>query len=341
MKKLFAAGGMVALAAAVVLILALYALPQSAAGSRADETARSTPSATPDFGVPSPGPATTPETSQAVPTTAPTPSDERPALVRSGDYWGEPSPIVISVDVDPSGNTASSLPAIDTCRSVAKDSTFDVDVVIQQADDVAGFQLILLYDPSILQIIAVKTDLFLGRGGIMIGDIPYLIIDESQAVTDVPVDEPEADGRFVLAYAKPGGANGEGVLARLRFRASGTGTSRLELTDVLAANSGADVLVPDGVRGAQLAVDEPCPGAAATPAVSPTPSPTASPSPEAPVTPTLTATATAAVSPTPSPTAAPSPEAAATSTPAATATPAASPTPPPTASPASSPEPIE
>jgi hypothetical protein len=309
MKRLFPAGGMAALAAAVVILLALYILPEGATGSRAEETATATPtpSPRPDFGPPSPDPTITTGTPGPMPTLAPTPEDEAPTLVRSGDYWGEPSPLVISVDVDPSGNTASSLATIDTCRSVAKDSTFDVDVVIQQANDVAGFQLVLLYDPSILEIIAVKTDLFLGRGGIMIGDIPYLIIDESEAVTDVPIEEAEADGRFVLAYANAQGANGEGALARLRFRASGTGTSTLELTDVLAASSAGVDLVPDGVQGAQLAVDEPCPDAAATPAVSPTPSPTAAPPPEASVTPT----------------------------------PPASPAPPATAAPASSPEPSE
>jgi hypothetical protein len=276
MEKLFPAGGMVALAAAVVLLLALYALPQSATGSRAEDRAKPTTSAGPDFGPPSPDPTTTSGTPQPVTTPAPTPEDEAPTLVRSGDYWGEPSPVVISVDVDPSGNTASSLATIDTCRSVAKDSTLDVDLVIQQANDVAGFQVVLLYDPSILQIIGIKPDFFLGGRGLMIGDIPYLIIDESQAGADVPVEEPEADGRFVLAYAGES-ANGEGVLARLRFRASGTGTSTLELTDVQAADSGGVVLAPDGVQGAQLAVDEPCPGATAPPAASPTPSPTAAP----------------------------------------------------------------
>lgn len=149
-------------------------------------------------------------------------------------------------------------------------------MVIQQANDVAGFQLVLLYDPSILEVIAVKTDLFLGRGGLMIGNIPYLIIDESQTVTDVPVDQPEDSGEFALAYAAHD-AHGEGVLARLRLRASGTGTSTLELTDVLAANSRGDVLVPDHVQGAQLAVDEPCAAGTATPAVSPAPPPTVGP----------------------------------------------------------------
>lgn len=266
MKRLFPAGGMVALAAVVVLLLALYTLPESATGSRAEETAKPTASAGPNSGVSSPDPETTPGTPQPVPTLAPTPENEAPPLAPPGEYWGEPSPVVISIDVDPSGNTASSLAAIDTCRSVAKDSTFDVDLVIQQANDVAGFQLVLLHDPSILQVIAVKTDLFLGHGGIMIGDIPYLIIDEPEAVTDVPVDQAEADGRFNLTYANAEGANGEGALARIRFRASGTGTSKLELTDVLAASSAPVDLVPDGVQGAQIAVDEPCPGATATPA---------------------------------------------------------------------------
>ena len=301
MKKLFPASGMVALAAAAVLLLALYALPQSATGSRAEDTAKPTASPGLDSGVPSPEFTPTPGTPQPVPTLAPTPDRTTVPSTPSVSSEGQPSPVVIGIDVDPSGNTASSLATIDTCRSVAKDNTLDVDLVIQQANDVAGFQLVLLFDPSILQVIAVKTDLFLGHGGIMIGDIPYLIIDESQEVTDVPVDQPEADGGFLLSYANPKGANGEGVLARLRFRAAGTGTSTLELTDVLAASSAGVDLVPDGVQGAQLAVDEPCPGAPRTPAVSPVPSPTASPSAEAPVTPTPAATGTPAASPTPPP----------------------------------------
>jgi streptogramin lyase len=162
----------------------------------------------------------------------------------------------ISVDVQPSGNTATSAGTIDACSSAAAGTTFDVDVVVQDLPGLDGYQLDLLYSPSVLSITAIETGLFLGPGA----------IDFSDSV-------PDSDGHVLLLSANMEGParGGSGVLARVTFQAVGSGLTRIKLANVILGQSGGKAIGDsdgdnffDGpVVDAFLAVDQPCPSAEA------------------------------------------------------------------------------
>jgi streptogramin lyase len=171
----------------------------------------------------------------------------------SGASQATPS---ISVDVEPSGNTATSAGTIDACSSAAAGTTFDVDVVVQDLPGLDGYQLDLLYAPSVLTITAIETGLFLGPGA----------IDFSDSV-------PDSDGHVLLLSANMEGPArvGGGVLARVTFQAVGSGLTRIKLANVILGQSGGkaigdsdgDKFFDGPVVDAFLAVDQPCPSAEA------------------------------------------------------------------------------
>ena len=220
----------------------------------------------------------------------------------------EPSPAAIfGIDVDSSGNTATSLGTIDRCISVEQGASFDVDVFldsIPSPHNLGGFEYTLRYDSTKLQVDATDhgagTSLIASRpdsGGLDLGECspqgspcPYTDGSLWASVTDVS-GQTSAEGPGEL-----------GVLGRYRLTViAGAGSlTYLELTDFTFAGYEPGVTnwtseieqVWDGDWSPQygiIAIDEPCP--VFTPGPTPTGTPTAA----------VTAAVTSTQAPTPTP----------------------------------------
>jgi hypothetical protein len=194
---------------------------------------------------------------------------------------GERGTLYIDVLPDAS-NTTTGYGTIDVCRDgLAIGDTFDVDIVIAGADDLAGPYWKLYYSKDVLKVTAYNWESWkLGAGGMDICDTL-----------------PDTDGAFVCTYAQGTGVSGDGVLARVTLQATANGSSDLALCTItgscpdLADGNGQDhfypeALVDDPAGTLRVAVGQSC-SEAATP--TPSPSPSASPTGK------VTATATLSV----------------------------------------------
>jgi len=190
---------------------------------------------TPPYGIvainePCPGPGWTP-TPGPSPTPTPTPSPMPPPT----------STIEVGgIDVDPSGNTATSLGTIDRHICVSSGETFDIDVfvdAIPEDRDLAAFGYWLNYDASKLQVNACNHQMLLA----------------SEPGSDLwnysdcrPEKLPDTDGKLsvgILDFGGPPEPGGSlGVLGRYELEAVGAGTSVLTLTHVVFADSLSAVL---------------------------------------------------------------------------------------------------
>ncbi len=54
---------------------------------------------------------------------------------RGGPAQASHGALTIGVDVDPAGNTATSLGALDTCSTVTPGSTFEIDIYVTEVTD--------------------------------------------------------------------------------------------------------------------------------------------------------------------------------------------------------------
>lgn len=203
-------------------------VPTPTPGPTATPTPVPSPTPTPTP-APTPGPTATPTptptatatptptpTATATPTPAPTPTPT-------------PSAVELAVDTDTTGNTATSLGALETCNSVAAaGDTLDIDVVVTGvlpydaatgSGGVIGFQANLLYDPAVLNVVGANVNMMLGA------DPGSIILDVSDLL-------PDGDGDWLAAAADLGSgsqASGEGVLVRVTLQAVGNGVSSLSL----------------------------------------------------------------------------------------------------------------
>ena len=173
--------------------------------------------------------------------------------------------VELGLDVDTAGNSALSLGSHETCAEIASvGDTFDVDAVVRGippfdpetwAGGVAGVQFMLNYDPAVVKVIGLDTELMLTADA----DPPPLHMSFSDPV-------PDADGAFGVAAVDLSGSgeDGDGVLARLTLEAIGEGGTILDITP-----DGAEALVvdPDGgpyalsfLADAEVVVGGPCTG---------------------------------------------------------------------------------
>jgi hypothetical protein len=235
-------------------------------------------------------------------------------------------PVAIGIDADPTGNTATSLAAIDSCLSVSIGETFQVDLFATDVVDLLAWETYFTYDMSIVNI--VSTDVMM-----------FQAANSGSNVFDVSEGLPDIDGWYGVAAVDlaepPALDSGSGVLARLTLKAVGAGVSPASLSPIDVNGDGTMDLGPslkdlegkpisdldgdgffDGpITNAQIAVDTACPGGGpvATPTIA-----GGSRSPVASVSPVIE---TPAISPTPeTPAISPTPEtpAAATGTPPST-----------------------
>jgi hypothetical protein len=219
-------------------------------------------------------------------------------VVAEGDSAAQEA-VTIGVDVEPAGNTATSLGPIDACISVSIGDTFQADIFVTDVADLLAWETYFVYDMSIINI--VNRDVMMFQGA-----------NAGSSVFDVSEGLPDIDGYYRAAGVDladpPAPDSGSGVLARLTLKAVGPGVSPLSLSPIdinedgridlgaslknIEAESIGDV---DGdgffdgpIANAEIAVDTPCPGG----------TPVASPTGEATAASTGTPTATAAASPT-------------------------------------------
>ena len=238
-----------------------------------------------------------------------------------GTAQGQPS---IGIDADPSGNTATSLGAIDPCISVNKGDTFQVDIYIKDVVNLLGWEMYFHYEPSIVSITDRDVKMFLAA-------TPGSdVLDASEGLPDIDNLHRLAAVDLALPHAPD---SGSGVLARLTLQAVGSGLSPIDVAGVDANGDGTidigPLLTDDqgrqiGPRGpegffagtitsATVAVDTACEDT--TPIATPMPTQTTSSSSPSPVVPATIGPETPATSP--------------TSGTAGSATPGASPTQPP------------
>lgn len=180
----------------------------------------------------------------------------------------------LRVDVDPSGNEATSTGPLQTCRSVERGATFTVDVLIEDVSQLRTWELTVQYDRALIQVVAAEE--------------MFLSANAGSNVLFPPLEPlPDTDGRYQVGASDISSAtdSGSGVLVRLTLKAQGSGVSPLALPQIDINGDGRADLGPrlDGAQGnkigdvngddffdgptfhGQIAVAAPCPAATPTP----------------------------------------------------------------------------
>jgi len=169
--------------------------------------------------------------------------------------------LTMGLDMNPEGNTATSLAARDSCRSISSGDQFQVDVFATNVKDLAAWQADLLYDASIVNIVAVEVSgLFQAQNG-------------DQVIDGSPEPLPDNDGaRLVSGLDLGPNDSGSGVLERITVKAVSAGTTDLTLDGpILAAaasegssgggigDTNGDGLFDGPLAQGLVAVGQPCP----------------------------------------------------------------------------------
>jgi len=136
-----------------------------------------------------------------------------------GQGTTEASPgVTIGVDVNPTGNTATSLGSIETSRTVTCGETFDIDIYITDVTNLWVWTLALRYDPDVLYVAKRDVKMFLAAA-------------PGSEVADNSYGDPRLGGSYEPGASDiaepPPPHSGSGVLVRLTMQAVGEGTSSL------------------------------------------------------------------------------------------------------------------
>jgi general secretion pathway protein D len=158
--------------------------------------------------------------------------------------WAVPASAVPILSVSPVSGTAT------------VGGTTTVDIVVTDAEDLYGFQLDLLFDPTIVEVTGILEGAFLATGGTTFFD-PGLIDNTAGTVSFL----------FDTLVGSIPGVTGGGVLATITLTGLAAGTSGLELlnaividstlTEVTSITSGGSVTVTAGGGGGTERVPEP------------------------------------------------------------------------------------
>ncbi len=213
------------------------------------------------------------ESCDAVP--VPTPFDPRseasPGPTDSADGTALPAGnTALAIDAVPSGNDAATLGEITGCAAAAAGDRFVLDVVVQDAEDLLGWEAAISFDPQVLRVVDRDVNFFLAA-------------NEGSSVVDASNRTPDESGLYQAAAvdtsdpASPD--SGSGTLVRLTLEAVGEGTSSVSLDPVdlnnddvadrgvlLRASDGAIIGDEDGdtffdgpLTGAEVRVGDDCP----------------------------------------------------------------------------------
>lgn len=182
-------------------------------------------------------------------------------------------PTSLSIDVIPTDNTPTSVAQIDSCALAQDGDTFDIDLIIENVTDLLAWELLISYDPEVLEVLDKDATLFQGA-------------NSGSDIFDLSEETPDDDGIYLLQSfdaAEPDSPDsGSGVLARLQLKAIGPGISPLTIDkpdldgdgtpdqgpllrnvagDIMGDDDG-DTLFDGPVSNAEIRVGETCPGAA-------------------------------------------------------------------------------
>jgi hypothetical protein len=173
---------------------------------------------------------------------------------------------IVGVDVNPAGNTATSLGTINSCIPVDLDDSFYIDLIIQDVTNLNSLDGTFRFDGDILEVTGV--------------DVQYILADTpGSSVTSYSGSVPNSSGSFQVTAFDYGRVpeSGEGILARLQITATGTGISKanfdlrpdgypisgvilLDDTDTAIGDLDEDDYFDGTILEAEIAVGEPCPG---------------------------------------------------------------------------------
>jgi len=175
---------------------------------------------------------------------------------------------IVGVDVNPAGNTATSLGTINNCISVDLTDSFYIDLFIQDVTNLNSLDGTFRFDGDILEVTGVNVQYFLAATA-------------GSSVSSYSGSVPNNSGSFQVSAFDYGEApeSGEGILARLEITAVGPGISKANfdlrpdgypisgviLLDETGTAIGDTSEPPDdyfdgSILEAKVAVDEPCPG---------------------------------------------------------------------------------
>ena len=197
-----------------------------------------TPTATP---TPTPAPEPTPM-GEPTPTPTPTPTTR-------------PQPIVdlVAIDVDPTGNTATSLGPVDTCVAVEAGSPFTIDVIansIPPYQPLAGGGLI-----------GFQYDLNYGSLHVTAADNLQLIAANGVLPLEFTEEMPDNGGTLIVAFADLGTSepeSGAGIITRITLQAVSQGTTDLTLTDLVLVDSVSNSYLVSTAGSARIEVGGSC-----------------------------------------------------------------------------------
>ena len=193
---------------------------------------------------------------------------------------------IVGIDVDPTGNSATSLGTIEPCVSVSPGQQFDIDTFVDEIPSgrtFIGFQYDLNFDDSRIQILPPQDHQLL------------LASVAGSSITDLSEAVPDATSPHAVAVADTATGTEElgpiaGVLGHYTLEvlaAASTGTFTLTLTSIELNDGVGQVITVDQVLDGNaspqygvIAVGEDCPVETPTPTPSPTPTPTPTPPPE-------------------------------------------------------------
>ncbi|MDO8616213.1 MAG: cohesin domain-containing protein [Dehalococcoidia bacterium] len=187
----------------------------------------------------------------------------------------------VGLDLDPEGDSAAFVAAIDSCVSVEKGEAFDVDVYVKDVSNLLAWEVYFRYDQSRLEILRADVRMFLRN-------------QAGSNVVSVSDPLPNKTGLYRIAaadIASPSALeSGSGILTRVTLEAKESGTTPISLPHLdfngddvydlgprLIGPGGTDIDDADGdglldgqIDSARVVVGSSC---AAAPEVSPTPWP--------------------------------------------------------------------
>lgn len=184
--------------------------------------------------------------SEPPPTPSPTPT---PTPMPTPTPTPPPTPS-LGVDVDPSGNTATSLGPIESCLSVTTGTTFDIDIFVEGATGLRVWNVALRYDPSVITVVGRDIQMFLAA-------------NPGSDVVDHSHGDPSVGGAYELTAAdvseeESAHESGVGVLVRLTVKAVGPGLSPAALSGLFLLAYPAQPVFAGSVSGGQIAVEREC-----------------------------------------------------------------------------------
>ena len=133
---------------------------------------------------------------------------------------GERGTLYIDVNNTDGASTVTTFGGVETVDvcigSQSVGASFDIDIIIDDANDLAGPYLILYYDNTILNVTARDYASWKMGGG---------CIEQANPL-------PDTDGEYLWSCARPTGVNGDGVLVRVTLQAIASGSSDLTLCKI-------------------------------------------------------------------------------------------------------------